>query len=242
MTPVQSKVTTRAQPDRPGGTRDRVVTLAFLLVLVLWDFSGADRVVTGWFGNAQGFAWRNHFLTATVVHEGGRVLAWATLLSLLVCVVSQPVPVGVGLASTPQRTERLFWFVVTLACLLLVPAIKRFSATSCPWDMVEFGGSARAVSHWLWGVTDGGPGHCFPSGHAVGAFAFFSQYFLWRPHRAGRARAWLTLVLVAGCVFALGQLARGAHPVSHSAWSAWLCWTTCALASAWRSRRSRPGF
>jgi membrane-associated PAP2 superfamily phosphatase len=196
-------------------------------------------VATGWFGDAQGFAWRDHVLTATVLHEGGRLLAWATLLALLVCAWRAPLPVGRGVASTPQRTERLFWFAVTLAGLLLVPAIKRYSATSCPWDMAEFGGSAHAVSHWLWGVPDGGPGHCFPSGHAVGAFAFFSQYFLWRPHRPGRARVWLLLVLGMGCLFGLAQLARGAHPVSHSAWSAGLCWTICVLADAWRSRKPR---
>jgi len=241
MIPAASAAPARSDQARPVGARDLWVTLGCLLALVLWDFSGADRAVGGWFGNAQGFAWRSHFLTATVVHEGGRLLAWATLLSLLVCAVRQPVAVGVGVASTPQRAERLFWFAVTLGCLLLIPTIKRFSATSCPWDMAEFGGSAHAVSHWLWGVPDGGPGHCFPSGHAVGAFAFLSQYFLWRPHRAGRARAWLVIVLVAGCVFGLGQLARGAHPVSHTAWSAWLCWTTCVLASAWRTRRSRSG-
>lgn len=228
---------------RAAGARDWVATVGCLLALVLWDFSGADAVVTGWFGNVRGFAWRNHFLTATVMHDGGRLLAWATLLGLLVCAVRQPVgvPVGVGVGSTPQRAERLYWFAVTLGCLMLIPTIKHFSATSCPWDLAEFGGTAHAVSHWLWGVPDGGSGHCFPSGHAVGAFAFLSQYFLWRPHRAGRARAWLMGVLAAGSIFGLGQLVRGAHPVSHSAWSAWLCWTACVLASAWYGRRSRSG-
>ena len=36
------------------------------------------------------------------------------------------------------------------------------------------------VSHWAWGVFDGGAGHCFPSGHAAGAFCFLSGYFLLR--------------------------------------------------------------
>ncbi len=241
MTTAGYAVSTAGDRARTFGAGDLKATLGCLLALVLWDYSGVDAVLTGWFGTAQGFAWRDHFLTSTVLHEGGRLLAWATLLALLLAAVRQPVVVGVGMASTPQRAERWFWFAVTLGCLLLVPAIKRFSATSCPWDMAEFGGTAQAVSHWLWGVSDGGPGHCFPSGHAVGAFAFLTQYFLWRPHRAGRARAWLIGVLVAGCIFGLGQLARGAHPVSHSAWSAWVCWTTCVLASAWRGWRTRSG-
>lgn len=217
--------------------QDLLVTGVLLTALVLWDFSGADPVVTRLWGGPQGFAWRHHFITTSLVHEGGRMAAWATLLALLVCAVRQPLPVGLGVAPSPSRAERRYWWAVTLLCLLLVPAIKRFSATSCPWDLAEFGGVAQSVSHWAWGVGDGGPGHCFPSGHAVGAFAFVSQYFLWRPHRPGRARAWLWLVLAAGTIFGLGQLARGAHHLSHSAWSGAVCWTVCVLASLWRPRR-----
>ena len=228
---------------RPCTKRDLLVTAAVLLALVLWDMSGADLVLTRWFGKAQGFAWRSHFITAGVLHEGGRIVAWATTLALLVCALRGPAHTVsgavLGLARTPGRQERLYWWMVTLLCLLLVPAIKRSSATSCPWDLAEFGGSAHAVSHWLWGVADGGPGHCFPSGHAVAAFAFLSQYFLWRPHQPQRARAWLAAVLTAGLVFGLAQLARGAHHASHSAWSGFLCWAVCLLASAWRPGRGR---
>ncbi len=239
------------KPDRPVALasahstalrRDVGATAAAFLALVLWDFSGADIVVTRWFGSAQGFVWRNHFLTSTVLHDWGRDLAWATLAALLVCAWrAPPSAVGPGRAGAgqPLRRERLFWFAVTLACLLLVPAIKRFSTTSCPWDLVEFGGAAQLVSHWRWGTADGGAGHCFPSGHAVSDFAFLSQYFLWRPHNRQRARAWLWAVLVLGGVFGLAQLARGAHHVSHSAWSAGLCWALCAGASAWQTGRWR---
>ena len=48
----------------------------------------------------------------------------------------------------------------------VIPLLKARSLTSCPWDLIEFGGKAQYVSHWLRGVTDGGPGRCFPSGHA----------------------------------------------------------------------------
>ena len=222
---------------RSRTVRDLLMTAAVLATLGLWDFSGVDLELTRWFGNAQGFAWRSHFITATLVHGGGRMLAWAVLLSLLVSALRAPVK-GT-LASMPSRRERLYWLAVTLLCLVLVPLIKRYSATSCPWELAEFGGLARNVSHWLWGVADGGPGHCFPSGHAVGAFAFLSQYFLWRPHQAQRARTWLVLVLAAGCIFGLGQLARGAHHASHSAWTGAICWLSCVLASAWHSRRAR---
>jgi membrane-associated PAP2 superfamily phosphatase len=109
-------------------------------------------------------------------------------------------------------------------CLLAVPTLKRWSNTSCPWDLQEFGGQARYVSHWLWGVLDGGPGRCFPSGHAIAAFAFFPHAVLWARHDRRRALLWLTGILVLGGAFAAAQTVRGAHYPSHSMWSAWICW------------------
>jgi hypothetical protein len=72
--------------------------------------------------------------------------------------------------------------------------------------------------------SDGGPGHCFPSGHAVAAFAFLPLYFQWRSERPRVAVALLAWVLGLGLLFGWAQLARGAHFPSHTLWSAWLCW------------------
>ena len=116
--------------------------------------------------------------------------------------------------------------------LTVVALLKRASSTSCPWDLAEFGGQAAYVSHWLPGVADGGPGHCFPSGHAVAAFAFFALYFHWRPHQPARARAWLAATLAAGAVFGAAQVVRGAHFASHVLWSAWICWALATTAYA----------
>ena len=86
------------------------------------------------------------------------------------------------------------------------------------------------VSHWAWGVFDGGAGHCFPSGHAAGAFCFLSGYFLLRAHRPRLARVWLAGTLLAGVLFGLAQTLRGAHYPSHTLWSAWLCAALCVAA------------
>ena len=37
-------------------------------------------------------------------------------------------------------------------------------------------------------MADGGGGRCFPSGHAVAAFAFFGLFFFWRDFNPARAR------------------------------------------------------
>lgn len=235
---------------RAGATarRDLAVTLAALLALVAWDASGADMVLMHAVGGAQGFAWRDAWW-ARGLHDGGRLLAGAVLLALVLAAWRTPARAAAAVAE-PHRRERWRWLTVTVACLLAVPALKQGSLTSCPWDLAEFGGRAAYVPHWWPGVADGGPGRCFPSGHATAAFAFVGQYFLWRPHSPRRARAWLLGVLVAGVLFGAAQLVRGAHFASHTLWTAWLCWaiaagTAAAVSAAHnaghaRRRRSPP--
>ena len=199
--------------------RDLAWLAAGLLLLLAWDLAGVDLVVARWFGSPNGFALRTVWWTSDLLHGGGRWLAWAALLVLVVG-IWRPLPVFARLT----RRERIGWVLVTLVAVLLVPAIKRISLTSCPWDLAEFGGVAQYVSHWRWGVGDGGAGHCFPSGHAAGAFAFLSGYFVLRADHPRLARRWLCGVLLAGALFGVAQLVRGAHFPSHTFWTAWFCW------------------
>jgi membrane-associated PAP2 superfamily phosphatase len=218
---------------RVRGLREDIgVALVALLALLAWELSGLDLTVSARFGDASGFGWRDAWLMESVLHKGGRAMAWA-VLGLMVLDVARPLVAG------PSRAERMRCLGVTLACALLVPALKRASSTSCPWDLQRFGGVATYVSHWQPGRPDGGPGHCFPSGHAVAAFAFMSGYFLWRRQRPAAARRWLLGVCVAGLVFGAVQVARGAHFPSHVFWAAWLCWLVCLLFAAATERRER---
>lgn len=222
------------------GRRDLFVTVGAFMGLLAWDASGLDLVVTGLFGDAGGFPLRDAWWTSRLLHDGGRLLALLVLLAMLADAIRPSLhrpPAG------PSRAARWTWTGATLACLLLIPAIKHVSLTSCPWDLSLFGGLAQRVSHWRLGVADGGGGHCFPSGNAVAAFGFFSLHFLWRDQQPALARALLLGVLVAGVVFGFGQLVRGAHFVSHTLWSAWLCWTICAVLAAvlrWRAASAQP--
>jgi len=209
--------------------RDLAWTAAALLALLAWEASGLDLALILRYGGETGFALRDHWLLRDLVHEGGRWLSAALLLALVADAVFP-------LLAGPSRGERAWWLGATLGGIVLVPLLKRFSSTSCPWDVAGLGGSVPYVPHWLLQLADGGPGHCFPSGHAVAAFAFFSLYFLWRSHRPALARALLVGVLGVGLVFAWGQMARGAHYASHSLWSAWLCWVLNVAASAPRQQ------
>ena len=181
-----------------------------------------DLPITRLFATAQGFPWRDHWFTSGVFHEGGRALGWALLVALIVN-IWRP------LISGPTKAERVRWVLLTLACVLLVPALKRVSPTSCPWDLAEFGGTARHISHWRFGVSDGGPGKCFPSGHATAAFGFLSGYVVLRRSRPALARQWLLGVLVLGFAYGVAQMVRGAHYPSHTLWSGFVCWVICML-------------
>ena len=194
-----------------------------LLALLAWEIGGFDLALSRHYGTHDGFPWRDAWLTRAVLHDGGRVSGWCVMAFM------------VGQALWPAddesaRTQRWYWIGVSLLCLLLVPTIKRLTASSCPWDLAEFGGVAAYVPHWRLGVRDGGAGHCFPSGHAVAAFGFLSLYFDRRSQHPRSARLCLVLVCLAGALYGWAQLARGAHYLSHTLWSAWLCWSVCALA------------
>lgn len=216
---------------RPGLHRsDLILLLAGLALVIAWDALGADMAVTGWFGDASGFPWREAFLTSRVLHDGGRWLAGLALASLAVYSIWPA-------QREPSRRRRLAWLAVVLVSIVAVPLAKRLSRTSCPWDLAEFGGTASYVPHWLPGVFDGGPGHCFPSGHAVSAFGFVGLYFLWRHSSTWRARAAVVTVTLLGALFATTQLVRGAHHISHSLWSGWLCWAIAFAAAALEGRR-----
>lgn len=212
-------------------------TLAALGICILWDLVGQDMALAHWFGTPTGFPYRDHWLFSGVLHRGARRVAWTLQLGLVLAVFW---PVGPLRGLT--RTERVQMLVASLAALLATTLLKDASLTSCPWELSSFGGGARYVSHWSWGVKDGGEGNCFPAGHASAAFCFLSGFLALRPHAPRAARTWLAIALAAGALIGMAQQVRGAHYMSHTLWTAWLCWTVClgcyALFGLRRLRRS----
>ncbi len=212
-------------------------TLACLGLIAAWDATAFDTALARIFGNAGGFPLRDDWFFVSVMHEDARRAGWV-LMVLLAATVWWPV----GWLRRLATADRMQMAISALAALAVIAVFKRVSATSCPWDLAEFGGVARYVSHWSQGVFDGGGGHCFPAGHAAAGFAFLGGHFPLRRRLPRAARWWLAASLVAGFTLGLAQQVRGAHFMSHTLWTAWLCWTTgwvCDLAMA-ALRRLRP--
>lgn len=204
-----------------------------LPLLLTWDLSGLDLTMAHWFGSSAGFALRSHWLWQGLLHDAIRPLPWLLQLVLLVGMVR---PFG-ALRQLPLE-RRIQLALTTFVALLLVSTLKLHSRSSCPWDLQEFGGPAHYVSHWAWRLLDGGGGGCFPAGHASAGFAFVGGFFAFRHALPRAAWRWLGGALLAGLVLGLAQQVRGAHYMSHTLWTAWLCFACAAVidetVSQWR--------
>ncbi|CAN5878771.1 phosphatase PAP2 family protein [soil metagenome] len=205
---------------KPG--RLEWLTVALLAVVLAWDASGLDLWAARLFGGPGGFPLKNHWLLEGVMHTGGRWLSW--LLALWIVVgIWRPT----GCLRRIDLAERFQLAASVAVAVLLISGIKRFSNTSCPAELEIFGRSARYVSHWAWfGPGDGGTGHCFPAGHASAAFAFVGGFFAFARQSPAIAHLWLALAVASGIALGAAQQMRGAHFMSHTLWTAWLCWAS----------------
>jgi hypothetical protein len=159
------------------------------------------------------------------MHVGVEYAAWL-VFALFVVGIWRPL----ALTQRLTRREHVWCVANAMLCIVVITMLKRISATSCPWDLAEFGGAlGHYVPHWLFGQHDGGPGGCFPSAHASCAFAFLAGPYLLRRHAAAAARRVALLIATTGFLLGLVQVIRGAHYASHALWTGWICWCVTAL-------------
>ena len=223
----------QAPAPRPYGARFALITALAFLAIAAWDLSGLDLPVARVVAGSSGFPLRDSPLLETVLHDAMRDIGWIFLALLLLGAIFPR-----GVLRSLSTTERLQIPLSILLGVVAVTLMKFWSKTSCPWDLHEFGGSLPYVSHWNLAEVDGGAGRCFPSGHACAGFAFLGAYFALRRHRRGWATLCLLLAMAAGLVLGVSQQLRGAHFMSHTLWTAWVCWTVAGVADAvvhWRA-------
>lgn len=204
------------------------ISLAGLLLTLLWDATGLDLWVMTQLGSPQGFALQHNWWLEVVLHQRARQLAWVVLAGLALMVWRPQ-----GFFKRLPRHQRVEMLLGVLVSLAFISTAKQFSLTSCPWDLQLFGGAAEYRSHWSWGVPDGGPGRCFPGGHASAALAFLAVPIglLSSQLATDRRIGWwaLTAVLLVGGVLGAAQTLRGAHFPSHNLWTGLMCWGIALL-------------
>lgn len=205
-----------------------LVSVLALLCVLAWDFSGMDDLVMHALGDQHGFALKTNWWLEQVLHTNARQLSGLVLV-LLALMVWRPL----GWFRDLSRLQRVEIVAGVLWAMLCVTILKRISLTSCPWDLQDFGGPAVYVSHWRWGLADGGAGHCFPGGHASSALAYLALCLPWLTNATvaarRRGRALLVGVLVLGFILGMTQTLRGAHYPSHTLWTGLICWLVAML-------------
>jgi membrane-associated PAP2 superfamily phosphatase len=210
-----------------------LVTLALLLALEatqidLWlarlSFDEATRT----------FPLREHFVTTRIAHDAVKFVSAAAFIWVAVGVWR---PIG-ALKRLDQRA-RAFLLASVVVCLVSVALLKRASALHCPWGLAMFGGAAPYLR--LFDTVSPGwvRGGCFPAGHALSAFAYLGGFFAFRAAAPRIAWIWLGAVLLGGMFAGISQQLRGAHFLSHTLWTAWLCWTIAAALGWVVLRQSR---
>jgi membrane-associated PAP2 superfamily phosphatase len=217
------------------------VTVASLGLLLALEATTIDLwlAALSYDSATRNFPLREHFVTTRIAHDAVKFVSGVVFAWILVGVWR---PLGV--LQRLDRPARIYLLVSAIVCLVSVALLKRASALHCPWGLSMFGGASPYLR--LFDTVPPGwvRGGCFPAGHALSAFSYIGGFFAFRSAVPRLAWSWLAAVLLVGMFAGISQQLRGAHFLSHTLWTAWLCWTiSAALACLVRgqSRRSAAG-
>ena len=220
MTPAAGNPETRSTFYRDHLWIPLAVSLPLLFVV---DATGIDHAVSNWFFDAATarFPMRYDITFEIVTHQ------WAKYVVVLIaCAV-----IGAWLLSfvlpalRGRRTVLLFLGLALTLAPATVSLLKSLSARGCPYDLVEYGGTAPHLGLFDAAPPGNKPGRCFPSGHASAGFCLLAFYFAGRALGSRRLmHAGLWTGLAAGLAFGFARTAQGAHFLSHNLWSGLVCW------------------
>lgn len=199
----------------------------------LFDGRGWDLLCSDvFFDSAQGlWPYKHSWWANELLHDGGRhliVVIAATGLLLFALSFSHH--------SHWRQARRVSGYL--LLCIALGTGLtaigKKITHRHCPKHYQRYGGTIPyqpilALNNKRQATTKGGPGRCFPAGHASGAFSLIGLYFIGQRHSRSFAMAGLSFSMILGLLFTFGQLVRGAHFISHSIATLILCWTIAVL-------------
>ena len=179
---------------------------------------------------ARSFPLKDAWLFAVLGHSALKYFAVGVWCALLVVAAAAPRWRPLALHA---------WLGMALAAFA-VAGLRELSAHSCPWDLVEFGGTAQWFPVFGEVPAAPGPGRCLPAAHASTGFALFALYFALRDAQPRLARWALALAWLLGLTAAAVQVARGAHFASHALWTAWISWALNVALYALVRRLKRP--
>ncbi|WP_259650935.1 phosphatase PAP2 family protein [Shewanella colwelliana] len=200
----------------------------FVLVIALIERFHVDMALGQWLfhleGGSENWPLRGHWLTETVIHQGGRyfvILLGLVIIGLMVASIKK-----VNLR--PYRKGLLFLFISVLSSVTIVRLGKSLTHLDCPWHLKIFGGSADYYSLFSGKMAADSPGQCFPAGHSSSGYAWVALYFFALAYAQKYRWIGLGIGLAIGMMFGIAQQLRGAHFLSHDVWSLGISWFTAA--------------
>lgn len=211
----------------PRGPRFWVLHGAFPLVAFValaWLFEATDldlRLSDPFYDfSARQWTYQQAWWAKGLIHRVGRD---AIALVFIGCLCVWPAS-WIGPRPRPWRRAATYLALVIALVTGTVGLAKACSVHHCPWSIDRYGGQAPRVG--LFEALPAGiaPGRCFPAAHASGGFSLLGLYFVFRERGRTWAATGLVLGLGLGTLYGFGQVARGAHFVSHNVWTAAIAW------------------
>ena len=230
--PATAGLQTKAGPRSQFLNYHLWIPLASTLALSwLLMTAGGDRWLASLLYQAQGGQWalKGYWITATLVHQGGKFTSIAAALGLLLYgVLAWRRP-----DRRPQARAALYVTTAVAASTAAVSLFKSLTRMDCPWDLVSYGGNHPFIG--LFESRHGLPAaNCFPAGHASAGYAWVALYFAALAVRPRWRKAGLAIGLGSGLLFGICQQLRGAHFASHDLWTLAVCWSvSLALYLTW---------
>ncbi|MET0262925.1 MAG: phosphatase PAP2 family protein [Rariglobus sp.] len=216
---------------------DRTLLLSaagLVTAFLFFEFTAADLRVQDRLYDFSAHAW---LINEKAALPRMLFYTWPKLVIIALGVIA----VGFALGPAAWRlgagfsTRRRDWWVV-VATLAAAPALiaagKATTNVHCPKEIRRYGGEvayARVLERYPENDQPVRRGRGFPAGHASGGFALMSLAGLAATSR-GR---WIGagIGLGAGALMGVYQMVKGAHYLSHTVVTAWVCWIVFLL---WR--------
>lgn len=216
--------------------RQILLTIGLLLgTLILFEITPLDFWVQDLLFNFDSHTWlwdRKEPIAKLILYDGIKAVYLLTAVSLALFVL---------LFRKRAKLQHLRQgLVIVSLSLILVPAFMSFAKDitniPCPRDIVHYGGNYPHVTFFSGYPEDFGVERnvaCFPAGHASGAFALMSLYFLCSARK--RRYTVMSAVLILGWTIGGYKIVIGDHFLSHTVASMQISWLLilCLVQLVW---------
>lgn len=204
-----------------------VLPLWCLTFLILFPPHQFDIAISRLFWIDGDWPWHHNAFFSQVLHKGAKAVPIVIAFYVLYQIIRLKVKKTTELFDRQRYLRYCYVFAAMLASVLLVWWFKQTTGVSCPWSVVEFGGSEK-ITDPQWSLVFQS-GSCWPGGHAGTGFCLFALYFALRDRFPSKSRWVLAAVFIFVFICSMARTMQGAHFVSHNVVTMLIDWLVCAV-------------